>query len=200
MTRRTTPEPAGSPPAIRVPFPLGTWARSPQGRRRLLRAALAGNAVLTALMAPSEITLRRRGGQGIVAFELAGTPDRATALLAKWGPHGRAAARRQLYLDYPYMLTYGLIGVLLTAAAEDRSRRRHPPTTIGALVAWAQIAAVASDAIENAALLGILRGQIGILPAVARRAALTKFGLLGLGLGYTTNLTAGEGIGRRHQR
>jgi hypothetical protein len=184
MTSWTTRAPAASPCATRVPFPVHTWAGSPRVRRRLLRAALVGNAVLTALMAPTEITLRRRGGQGIVAFELAGTPERAAALCARWGPQGRAAARRQLHLDYAYMLTYGVIGVLLTAAATDRWRGPYRPTTIGALVAWAQVAAVASDAVEGTALLGVLRGRVGVLPGVARWAALTKFGLLGLGLGY----------------
>jgi hypothetical protein len=59
-------------------------------------------------------------------------------------------------------------------------------------VAWAQLAAALFDYVENTALLAILAGRDGNLPALARRAALTKFALLYGGWAYILlGLTAG---------
>jgi hypothetical protein len=64
--------------------------------------------------------MRRTGGPGIVAFELAGTEARATQIMASWGERGRRAARTSLRLD-GYAASYGI----LTALLIDRIRQRH---------------------------------------------------------------------------
>jgi hypothetical protein len=51
-------------------------------------------------------------------------------------------------------------------------------------LAWGQLLAAGFDYVENTALLLILSGRDGRLPALARRAALAKFALLFAGWSY----------------
>ncbi|AXK77477.1 MULTISPECIES: hypothetical protein [Mycobacteriaceae] len=133
----------------------------------------------TMVMLRLERTLHATGGPGIIAFELAGSQDRATSIMKSWGPKGIAAARASLWLDFGYMATYGMFAALLAERADRRFGRRRSGVT---LFPWAQIAcavAVAADAREGVALLNVLRGRDQEAQAVsARRAALTKFVLL----------------------
>jgi hypothetical protein len=81
-------------------------------------------------------------------------------------------------LDFGYTLTYGTLVGLLTERVRSR---RGDPIALRLL----QIGAVAGDAVEGVALLKVLDGVD--LESYARRAwlaALTKFALLGLALGY----------------
>jgi len=125
------------------------------------------------------------GGPGIIAFELAGNEDRASAILDGWGPKGVAAARTSLWLDFGYMSTYGVFAALLAEGADRRFARRRSGVRP---LPWAQVAcaaAVAADAREGVALLNVLRGGDRQAHAArARRAALTKFGLLSAVLLY----------------
>lgn len=129
-----------------------------------------------------ERAMRATGGPGIVAFELAGSEQQATAILDRWGPEGTAAARKSLQLDFAYMCSYGTFTALLSEGAgrriEQRSGIRFSPV--------AQLfcaAAVAADACEGVALLSILRGgDRQVHAARARKAALTKFAMLSIPL------------------
>ncbi|WP_111511968.1 hypothetical protein [Mycobacterium kyogaense] len=133
----------------------------------------------TVVMLRLERVMRATGGPGIIAFELAGTPDRASSMIDSWGPKGVAAARTSLWLDFGYMTTYGAFAVLLAEGADRRLARRRSGSR---LFPWAQLAcgaAVAADAAEGVALLNILGGRDRRTHAVrARRAALIKFALL----------------------
>ncbi|MBV8863253.1 MAG: hypothetical protein JO259_15560 [Mycobacterium sp.] len=132
----------------------------------------------TGVMLLLERRLRRTGGPGIIAFELAGTASRADAMMARWGPDGQRAARFSLWLDFGYMLTYGA----LTAMLLDRTRRRrgHP-----AVVPALAMGAVAGDAIEGIPLLKVLNGtRVAANTQRARTAALSKFAVLAVSLGY----------------
>ncbi|MGN7778729.1 hypothetical protein ACTJJE_04320 [Mycolicibacterium sp. 22603] len=133
----------------------------------------------TLVMLSLERKLHATGGPGIIGFELAGSRDRATSIMKRWGPKGIAAARASLWLDFGYMATYGVFAALLSERADRRFGRRRSGVT---LFPWAQIAcavAVAADAREGVALLNVLRGHDQEAQAVsARRAALTKFVLL----------------------
>jgi len=122
--------------------------------------------------------MRRTGGPGIVAFELAGTEARATQIMASWGERGRRAARTSLTLDFGYAASYGV----LTALWLDRIRQRHNDSRLIVLVAGA---AALGDAIEGVSLLSVLRGtDIAVNARRGRRAALAKFGFLAVALAY----------------
>ena len=141
--------------------------------------------VATLVMLRLERAMHATGGPGIIAFELAGNEDRASAILEAWGPKGVAAARRSLWLDFGYMSTYGMFAALLAEGADRRFARRRSGVRP---LPWAQVAcaaAVAADAHEGVALLNVLRGGDRQTHAArARRAALTKFGLLSMVLLY----------------
>jgi hypothetical protein len=130
--------------------------------------------------------MKRTGGPGIIPFELAGTPAKANRILDAWGDEGRAAARRSLILDYPFPATYALLHAIACTAVSDRfkERGRSALADAGAPLAWAQLAAAIFDYVENTALLLNLSGRHKRLPAIARRAALTKFALTYAGWGY----------------
>lgn len=144
------------------------------------RLGAAGSAFVayTAVMLVLEQRMRRAGGVGIIPFELAGSASRAEAIMARWGADGQRAARLSTWLDFGYMATYGV----LTALLVDRTRRRrgHP----GALPAVVSVA-VAGDAIEGVSLLKVLNGtRVAENSRRARIAALIKFAVLALSLGY----------------
>jgi hypothetical protein len=133
----------------------------------------------TALMLTFERRMRRAGGPGIIPFELAGTPERAEAIMALWGADGQRAARWSTWLDFGYMLNYGA----LTATLVDRARHQfgHPPA-VAAMV----VPAVAADALEGLSLLKVLgHNDIATYSRRARTAALSKFAVLGVTLLYT---------------
>lgn len=147
-------------------------------------SARGSAAAVTALIAlggqaAPERVMRARGGwrRGIVAFELAG-PQRAPAFLEDWGPEGRAAARRSLWWDQLFALSYGAFALDVGRGLAERREEQERPRA----AAWARLAggatgvAAACDMVENAALLAVLRDGRGA--ALARRMALVKFSLL----------------------
>ncbi|OBH55532.1 hypothetical protein [Mycobacterium sp. E2479] len=145
---------------------------------RRLAAAAVSFLGYTAVMLVLEHRMRRSGGPGIIAFELAGSASRAEDIMSRWGSDGQRAARLSLWLDFGYMATYGV----LTALLVDRARRRrgHP-----AGLPAAALVAVAGDAVEGVSLLSVLRGRrIGVHARRAQVAALVKFAALVGALGY----------------
>lgn len=141
-------------------------------RRALWGFGIAQVALLAPLVA-LERRMQRTGGPGIIPFELAGTPASSRQIMDQWGSPGRSAARRSLLLDFPFLVAYSGFNFACCHAASDALRRR-PATAVadaGRLVAISQVAAGACDAAENTALLGILNGRNGRLPARARAFA-----------------------------
>lgn len=141
--------------------------------------AVSAFAGYTSVMLALERQMRRAGGPGIIAFELAGNATRAQRIMNAWGDDGRRAARRSLQLDFGYMTTYGV----LTALLLDYARRRfgHP-----AAVCLGVIPAVTGDALEGVALLNVLAGNnIEHNARRARSAAIVKFIALVGALLYT---------------
>lgn len=160
---------------------------SPRVRRWLLVAAGGAHLGVTARMLPFERAMRAAASRGIVALEVAGNAERAQQLLDAWGPTGRGAARRSLRWDYGYLTSYAVFLAAACAGAARRLGRRGWPAaaTVGPTVAWAPVLAGGCDAVENAALLAVLRrGPHPPLPALARTAALAKFAVLGPALAY----------------
>jgi hypothetical protein len=141
--------------------------------------AVTAFAGYTSVMLALERQMRRTGGPGIIAFELAGNGKRAQRIMNAWGDDGRRAARRSLQLDFGYMATYGALTTLLV----DYARRRlgHP-----AAVCLGVVPAVAADALEGVALLNVLTGNnIDLNARRARSAAIIKFVVLVGALLYT---------------
>ena len=158
-------------------------------RRSALIAAVTAFIGYTFVMLALERQMRRAGGPGIIAFELAGNATRAQRIMGAWGDDGRRAARRSLQLDFGYMTTYGVFTALLM----DYARRRlgHP-----AAVCLGVIPAVAGDALEGVALLNVMAGNnIEVNAGRARSAAIIKFIVLVGALLYT----AGAYVPRRNR-
>lgn len=159
---------------MRVPQDVGVHRIT---RSRLGWAAVAF-AAYTAGMLCVERGMRRDGGPGIVAFELAGSAARAEEILTLWGAAGRRAARLSLWLDFGYMLSYGALTLLLIESVRGR---RGGPIALRLL----PIGAVAGDVIEGVALLNVLdHADVDANARRARFAAQAKFVLLAVGLGY----------------
>lgn len=139
------------------------------------------------LLAPLAILDRRMqstGGPGIIPFELAG-PERSSEILRRWGAEGRRAATASLLLDFTFLVAYTSLNLELTRHAHNLLRSHRILRRIGPTVAAVQVAAGACDAVENAALLGVVaRGGEARLASIARVAARTKFAGLLIGCLY----------------
>jgi hypothetical protein len=101
------------------------------------------------------------GSVGIIEFELARTSDQASEYYGELGESGRDAAEDSLYLDYPYLILYGLFYAMacLVVAARAEERGMAHLARWGRPLAWGALAAAACDAAENLALLRVLDGH-----------------------------------------
>jgi hypothetical protein len=143
--------------------------------------------------------MKRTGGPGIIPFELAGTPERAGRIMDAWGAEGRSAARLSLVLDFPFLVAYSGLHANVCEIASDALRERgwERAADLGTIARTSQIVAGACDAVENAALLGVLGGCESALPRVARSFATAKFALLAVGWAYAAaGLAANPGVRR----
>ena len=145
---------------------------------RRLNASAVAFACYTAVMLLVERGMRKTGGPGIIPFELAGSAARAEDIMTSWGADGQRSARLSLWLDFGYMLSYGTLAGLLV---DGTRRHRGDPAALQLLV----IGAVAGDAVEGISLLKVLSGtDVGTNARTARLAAVIKFALLAVALGY----------------
>jgi hypothetical protein len=130
----------------------------------LTALAIAYSLALGAQGAPLRTAQAKRG---IVSYELAWTAAGADTIIGSW--RGREpVARRQLALDFGFLLLYPLPFALGAAMLADRSRGRS--ASVGAAISWVVLAAAPLDAAENLALLHML--DDGATDAAARIAAL----------------------------
>lgn len=144
-----------------------------------IAAATVGYVGYSAVMLRLDRRMQATGGPGIIPFELAGTAAKAENIMNRWGEAGQQAARQSMWLDFGYMTSYG---ILLGLFIERRRRRRGHPAWLPALAAGA----VAGDAIEGVALLGVLdRRDITVNARRAQVAASIKFIILAVALGYS---------------
>ncbi len=118
---------------------------------------------------------------GIISFELAGTPEKADAILQSWDSRAQLFAAFSLGLDYLFLLAYGLtisLGVLMAAEKHGGNFEK-----VGGYVGWGVLLAALLDALENLALWRLLSGWAQ--PHCAGTAAISatiKFALLALAL------------------
>lgn len=124
-------------------------------------------------------------GVDIVQFELMRTTAQAVRLTQALGVDGLDAVRQQLYIDFVYLVLYGIVlsgaCVLLAARA---ARRGHPVlAAAGESFAVLAVIAAACDAAENIALLAVTFGHTAQpWPGTASAFAATKFILIVLTL------------------
>lgn len=190
----------GSAQPAPAPF-LGPFGRaSPAARRRVLWIAGAAALLLWVFLLVQDQEIKDSGGPGVVPFEVAGTSEEAREILDDWGERGRDAARLSLNVDYAYLVAYSIFLAVGCTIAGGRLARRGMSrlARLGPLLGWAQFAAAACDAIENAALLRVLDGHTDVYPGIALFAAIPKFALAGLGLAYViAGVVLGRGAGRQ---
>jgi hypothetical protein len=123
----------------------------------------------------------------IIDFEVAGTQAKVDQIRADWGESGASAAKRSLWIDYAYIVSYGTFLTLAAAATRDlalgRGWRRMAAFGVAAVPFAA--AAAAFDAIEDVGLLLAVNGHGGDLaPGLSRICASLKFLLLALVIAY----------------
>lgn len=118
----------------------------------------------------------------ILEFELMFTSTEAMRQVAMLGTDGVSAARQQLFLDFGYLVIYG---VLLWKACRLLGARAALLGTawvakLAPAFAWVGVVAAVCDAVENIGLLLVTAGNTGQpWPALASGYASVKFVLLG---------------------
>lgn len=149
-----------------------------------LAAVAALFVALTAWLVDLDGQLRNEvASAGIVSFELAGSAERASAILASWDQGAREAAMLLQGLDYLYLLVYPALLYLLVARVGSRLGGAWEAASAG--ISRSVLLCCPLDAVENHALIAQLTG--GAAESLARRAWLTaaaKFGLLSLAIAF----------------
>ena len=119
----------------------------------------------------------------ILEFELMFTTTEAIRTVGMLGPDGVSAARQQLFVDFGYLLIYGVLlwkGCRMLGA---RAARTSPAwvARLAPAFAWVGVIAAVCDAVENVSLLLVTYGNTGQpWPALAGGYAAAKFILLGV--------------------
>ena len=155
---------------------MSALARSPR-RGLIVLTLFVATLAVGALALPSLGEMSDRG-VGIIEFELARTSAKASEYYGALGEVGRDAARESLYLDYPYLVLYGLFfaAACTVVAARATERGMDGLARLGRALAIGALVAAACDAVENAALLAVLGGHTDQpWPAVAFGFASIKF-------------------------
>jgi hypothetical protein len=144
------------------------------------RGALAALTLLFGALQLPALGRMEDHGAGVLHMEFVATADRADEMLAEWGPDGRSAAKEQLYLDYPFLISYGLLlaGACIAVARRAERRGRAGLARAGRVLAVAGLAGAGFDALENASLLVMLGGHPAQpWPGLATAFASVKFAL-----------------------
>ena len=158
---------------------LLTW---PQ--RWLLLVVLLALAALVMFgrLGPLDELLKAREPGGILALEFAWSGQRAARILAAWDGL-EAVVRLQTRWDFLFLLCYPPALSLACAMLADTPG--NPVSMIGAFVAWAVLAAIPLDAVENLAMLRMLDDGAGeALAKLASWCAGLKFTVLLAVVGY----------------
>jgi len=167
----------------------------PEARKPAFLLFLVFTILLFAIFRFLDVPLRTKAApNGIVSFELAGTRERASEMLASWGglnelgglmlfQPARSYLAFGLGLDYLFMPVYAIALALAVLLASGRHTGRLG--RVGTWVGWAALAAPFFDAVENYALLQLALGRIvAPWPGSAAFCASVKFALLAVGIVY----------------
>ena len=126
------------------------------------------------------------GGESIIAFELAGSVERADEILATWRAQGVVDEAKliQIFdLLYPLIYAAALAGGCV-AAAGAWGRAGRPRLAAAAIaMAWVAFAAAAFDYVENLGLgVSLWHEPLSPWPQLAFAAAVLKFSAIVLAL------------------
>ncbi len=156
----------------------------PRQRHRLFWWALGLTVIAAVTLQVVDAALKTPAApQGIVSFELAGSPAQAAAILQSWDARAQLHAAFSLGFDYLFMLAYA--SAIALAALWVSEGLAGWTGRLGVVMAWAMGLAGLADAAENALLWRILLNDAAeSYPAWASRAATLKFGIIGLALLY----------------
>lgn len=153
----------------------------PDFPKALTVSLLATLVFFIALLLINEPLQTSAAPKGIVSFEMAGTLDHATKILASWDSDAIASATASLWLDFAFAATYVLTLILLTKhLSRDRPGVRE--RTVSRWVRSLFIGAGASDVAGNILLLNNLESPGESVSLAATLCALAKFTGLILGL------------------
>jgi hypothetical protein len=134
-------------------------------------------------LATQSTVLKTKLPNGILDLEVPWSTAGAKKVLTALGRDGIEEARKQVCLDYVFLLLYP-IAISLTCALVG-GFIRGKLGVLGVLVAWGVLLAGPLDAIENAAMLRVLAGDTGSpWPQLSTACAIVKFSLVFGGLGY----------------
>jgi hypothetical protein len=149
---------------------------------------LAGAATVALLLAmsPSDGRIKDTGGPGIVPFELTGGQGRADEIMAEWGKEGQDAARKSLWIDFGFLVAYGMFLTLALDATRDLARRRgwRRLLSIGGVAVFFGAIGAGFDALENVCLLLTLGRAGSAFPLLATIFAACKFAFLAAAIAY----------------
>lgn len=131
------------------------------GRSRSLWILGGLTLLFGALMLPAMSTMADHGAS-LIAFEDAGSVARSQEILAGWGDAGKAAAWRQLALDMPFLIGYGLFAAGVCAAVARRASGAGKPRLRRAAtqIAWCGPVAAGADFLQNVSLALVLSGHV----------------------------------------
>ena len=139
----------------------------------------------TALMMFVDVPLQGESSpQGIISFELAGTPYRALQILLEWRSRSAIGhAKLSLIIDFVYLLIYALFFSSLAVWVGFRLDE----IVWSVRAAWAAVYAAVADALENGVLLyEVVRFSTAApFPQLAASFALLKFALLLFSASYS---------------
>lgn len=148
-------------------------------RNRTLAFLVASALVMLGLLNVLDAPLKGDGApMGIVSLQLAFDAATARSIVDGWDDDQRLLCAFGLGLDYLFMFLYP--AAVAAACVFFGERLRFRGSTLGRLgpvFAWVAVCAGVADMIENALLLGVLRGVVDVAGA-ASAAAVTKFALL----------------------
>lgn len=124
---------------------------------------------------------------GIISYELAGNPDKATAILNSWDGKARERAAFIQGFDFLFIPLYvAAITLACSMTASVLHQRSWPLVTLGVIIAWLVVLAGVLDIIENVSLLVMLfDAPANPWPQIAFWCALPKFVIVILGIMYT---------------
>jgi hypothetical protein len=159
-----------------VIHPLERWPRS--GRRPALIAAIVAALAMEVLLVLLDAPLRDTG-DGTIALEVAGSPERADEIIEGWRAAdvlANGAFLNGVDLLSPLLYVAALAGACVAAAAAWRRRGRPGLAAAGIVTAWLVTAAGVFDWVENIALaVVILDDPAAPWPQIALAAAIPKF-------------------------
>lgn len=156
-------------------------------RKRALLVAGIATVLFYVALAVIDFALQDTGGPSIVALEFAGNLQRVEEISGEWGSHGLYLARLSLWIDFGFMVAYGVFLTLAALAIRGfaRERRLERLAAVGVVAPYFAVAAALLDVAENVVWLFLLGGHGGDLAAgFATACASLKFLCLGVTIVY----------------